>query len=122
MRRSRAGERFPFDQSLRKSGFVVDREESLDVTRFGSFKHISGKFEKERSEIYLYDLAVDRSFRRQGVATALIEELKRIGREMGAYVIFVQADKAPEDFPAQALYRKLGVEEDVFHYDIQFDP
>ena len=76
------------------------------------------KFEQERSEIYIYDLAVALSHRRQGVATALIEKLKAIARERGAWVIYVQADTAVEDEPAIALYTKLGVREDVLHFDI----
>jgi aminoglycoside 3-N-acetyltransferase I len=74
------------------------------------------KFEQERSEIYIYDLAVAGTHRRQGVATALIRALQQIGAERGAYVIFVQAD--PPDAPAIALYSKLGVREDVLHFDI----
>ena len=74
------------------------------------------KFEAERSEIYIYDLAVRAQFRRRGVATALIEELKSIAREKAAWMIFVQAD--PPDQPAVELYRKLGVEEQVLHFDI----
>jgi aminoglycoside 3-N-acetyltransferase I len=76
------------------------------------------KFEQERSEIYIYDLAVAKEHRREGIATALIEELKRIAAARGAYVIFVQADTAVEDEPAIALYTKLGVREDVLHFDI----
>lgn len=76
------------------------------------------KFEQERSEIYIYDLAVASTHRRKGVATALIQALKAIGAERGAYVIYVQADKGEEDKPAIALYSKLGVIEDVFHFDI----
>ncbi|MEO3432556.1 AAC(3)-I family aminoglycoside N-acetyltransferase [Inquilinus sp. CAU 1745] len=74
------------------------------------------KFERERSEIYIYDLAVAEPHRRQGVATALIEELKNIAAARGAYVIFVQADHG--DDPAIALYTKLGTREDVLHFDI----
>jgi aminoglycoside 3-N-acetyltransferase I len=74
------------------------------------------KFEQERSEIYLYDLAVAEGHRRQGIATALIQELERIGASRGAYVIFVQADHG--DDPAIALYTKLGAREDVLHFDI----
>ena len=74
------------------------------------------KFEQERSEIYIYDLAVDENHRRQGVATGLIEHLKGIAIARGAYVIFVQADYS--DDPAIALYTKLGVREDVLHFDI----
>ncbi len=53
------------------------------------------KFEQERSEIYIYDLAVSAAHRREGIATALIE-----------------------DEPAIALYTKLGVSEDILHFDI----
>jgi len=45
------------------------------------------KFERERSEIYIYDLAVAKEHRRQGVATGLIAELKRVAAARGAYVI-----------------------------------
>ncbi len=75
------------------------------------------KFERERSEIYIYDLAVAEAHRRTGIATALIEQLKTIAAARGAYVIFVQAD--PVDAPAIALYSKLGVREDVLHFDIE---
>ena len=74
------------------------------------------KFEQQRSEIYIYDLAVAAAHRRQGVATKLIQELKTIAARRGAYVIFVQADIGDE--PAIALYTKLGVREDVLHFDI----
>ncbi|MEO8193244.1 MAG: AAC(3)-I family aminoglycoside N-acetyltransferase [Gemmatimonadales bacterium] len=76
------------------------------------------KFEQERSEIYIYDLAVASGHRREGIATALIEELKEIAAKRGAYVIFVQADTGIEDEPAIALYTKLGTREDVLHFDI----
>lgn len=76
------------------------------------------KFEQERSEIYIYDLAVAASYRRQGIASALIEALKPIAAKRGAYVIFVQADTAVEDQPAIALYEKLGEREEVLHFDI----
>ena len=74
------------------------------------------KFEQERSEIYIYDLAVAAPHRRQGIATALIQELQKIAEVRGAYVIFVQADIGDE--PAIALYTKLGIREDVLHFDI----
>jgi aminoglycoside 3-N-acetyltransferase I len=74
------------------------------------------KFEQERSEIYIYDLAVAAPHRRQGIATALIAELGKIAATREAYVIFVQAD--PPDAPAVALYTKLGTREDVLHFDI----
>ena len=77
------------------------------------------KFEAERSEIYIYDLAVREEYRRQGVAAALIEAMKPIAAEKGAWVIYVQAD--PADAPAVALYDKLGLREEVYHFDINLD-
>ncbi len=76
------------------------------------------KFEQERSEIYLYDLAVSGAHRRRGIATGLIHMLRRIAAERGAYVIFVQADTGVEDEAAIALYTRLGIREDVLHFDI----
>jgi aminoglycoside 3-N-acetyltransferase I len=74
------------------------------------------KFEQARREIYIYDLAVAETHRRQGVATALIARLGEIASSRGAWVIYVQADYG--DDPAIALYTKLGRREDVMHFDI----
>jgi len=74
------------------------------------------KLERARSEIYIYDLAVAEAHRRRGIATTLIERLREIARERGAWVVYVQADHG--DDPAIALYAKLGVREEVLHFDI----
>lgn len=74
------------------------------------------KYEQQRSEYYIYDLAVIEEARRRGVATALIAELGRVAADEGAYVMFVQADLG--DDPAIALYSKLGRREEVLHFDI----
>lgn len=74
------------------------------------------KLEAARSEIYLYDLAVDAAHRRRGIATALIAELQHIAADIGAWAVFVQADYG--DDPAVALYTRLGVREDVMHFDL----
>jgi aminoglycoside 3-N-acetyltransferase I len=74
------------------------------------------KFESARREVYIYDLAIDGAHRRQGIATALIRRVQEIAGERGAWVVYVQADYA--DPPAIALYEKLGVREEVLHFDI----
>ena len=79
--------------------------------------YVLPKFEQARSEVYIYDLAVDADHQRRGVATALIEALKVEAGLRGAWVIFVQADYG--DDPAIALYEKIGVREDVMHFDIK---
>lgn len=102
---------------------LLSNQSFIAVAAFSENKVIGGlaayvlpKFEQARSEIYIYDLAVLESHRRQGVATAMIETLKKLAIAKGAYVIYVQADHG--DDPAINLYTKLGTREDVLHFDI----
>jgi aminoglycoside 3-N-acetyltransferase I len=78
------------------------------------------KVERARREVYVYDLAVGEAHRRRGIATALILHLQGIAARRGAWVVFVQADHG--DGPAIALYEKLGVREEVLHFDIRVVP
>ena len=96
--------------------FIALAAEAGDAVVGGLAAYELHKFEQARSEIYIYDLAVDQGWRRRGVATRLIDGLRAIARERGAWVIYVQAD--PLDAPAMALYTKLGTREDVCHFDI----
>jgi aminoglycoside 3-N-acetyltransferase I len=75
------------------------------------------KFEQDRREMYIYDLSVAEAHRRKGVATTLVQELRRIAKERGVHVIYVQADR--EDEAAVRLYDSLGKREDVYHFDIE---
>jgi aminoglycoside 3-N-acetyltransferase I len=112
--------RQPDDQYLARllasDSFVAIAAFDGDTVIGGLAAYVLPKFEQARSEIYIYDLAVAESHRRQGVATALIDELRKLAAERGAYVIFVQADHGDE--AAIALYTKLGIREDVLHFDI----
>ena len=96
--------------------FIAVAASSASEVVGGLAAYVLPKFEQARSEIYIYDLAVAAAHRRRGVATALIDELRRIARARGAYVIYVQADHG--DDAAIALYTKVGVREDVLHFDI----
>lgn len=82
----------------------------------GLAAYVLPKFEQARSEIYIYDLAVADGHRRRGVATAMIRKLQALAGQLGAWVVFVQADHG--DDPAIALYTKLGTREDVLHFDM----
>jgi aminoglycoside 3-N-acetyltransferase I len=107
------------ERLLRGETFIALAALDGDAVIGGLAAYVLQKFEQERSEIYIYDLAVAEAYRRRGVATALILELTRIAAARGAYVVFVQADL--EDAPAVALYSKLGRREDVLHFDILVD-
>ena len=82
----------------------------------GLAAYVLQKFEQPRREVYIYDLAVAEPHRRRGVATALVRSLQGLSRDLGAYVIYVQADHV--DKPAVAFYSRLGTREDVLHFDI----
>ena len=104
---------------LGSDGFIALAALKGDEVVGGLAAYELRKFEQPRSEIYIYDLAVAAAHRRQGIATALIQELRTIAAARGAYVIFVQADTGDE--PAIALYTKLGAREAVLHFDIAVD-
>jgi aminoglycoside 3-N-acetyltransferase I len=101
---------------LGRDTFVAIAALQDDVVVGGLAAYELPKFEQARSEMYIYDLAVSESHRRQGIARGLIRALQRISAERGVYVIFVQADYG--DDPAIALYESLGAREEVLHFDI----
>ena len=110
----------PSDEYLME---LLGREDFHPVVAIADGKVVGGlaayvlqKFEQERSEIYIYDLAVAEEYRRRGIATGLINKLREVAREIGAWVIYVQADHG--DDPAIELYESLGTREDVLHFDI----
>jgi aminoglycoside 3-N-acetyltransferase I len=105
---------------LASDSFIALAAQRGDAVVGGLAAYVLRKFERERSEIYIYDLAVADAHRRQGIATALIATLQAEAARRGAYVIFVQADLG--DDAAVALYSKLGVREDVLHFDIAPTP
>ncbi len=110
---------------LAKPDFIAIAAVQNECVVGGLAAYVLHKFEQARAETYIYDLAVDERFRRQGIATALIREVQRVSRVKGGYVVFVQADYVDE--PAVALYTRLGTREDVLHFDLaeecaQLDP
>jgi ribosomal protein S18 acetylase RimI-like enzyme len=62
--------------------------------------------DKERPEMFLYELGVDERFRRRGVATALLERLVELCAERGCREMFVLTDE--DNVAAMASYRKAG--------------
>ena len=102
---------------LAKDHVIVLAALQEDAVTGGLVAYELDKLEQARREVYLYDLAVAEPRRRQGIATALIRRLQEIAAARGAWVVFVQADY--QDAPAVALYEKLGVREEVLHFDLR---
>lgn len=115
--------RRPSDEYLRQ---LLAKETFLTVVAKNQGKVVGGlsayvleKFEQERSEVYIYDLAVREDFRRRGAARGVIQHLVQLAKARGAWAVYVQADKGDE--PAIQLYESMGLREDVLHFDIHMD-
>ena len=104
---------------LRKPHVIALAAEEGGRVVGGLVAYVLEKFERERSEIYIYDLAVAEAHRRRGIATSLIRALKRVAKGRGAHVVFVQADAGDE--AAIRLYESLGSKEDVYQFDFAVD-
>ncbi|REK06790.1 MAG: GNAT family N-acetyltransferase [Planctomycetota bacterium] len=72
---------------------------------------------RDAKEIYVYDVAVDEGYRRQGVARSLVGAMRQFARDRSVSVLFVEAHA--EDSGAVAFYQALGAEmEDVKHFNL----
>ena len=58
------------------------------------------------TEMFLYELAVDPTFRRQGIGTALVAALRDLAADRGCYGMWVLTDS--HDAGAIATYRDAG--------------
>jgi ribosomal protein S18 acetylase RimI-like enzyme len=58
------------------------------------------------TEMFLYELGVDESARRQGIGRALVEALAALARERGCYGMFVLTDD--DNAAALATYKSAG--------------
>jgi aminoglycoside 3-N-acetyltransferase I len=76
------------------------------------------KFEQERSELFIYDLAIHEDFRRRGVATALIEEAKSWALSRGIHLVFIQSEF--DDVPASSTYEQFAEPLQANHFE--FNP
>ena len=113
----------PSDEYLTR---LLDKEHFIALVAMKGEEVVGGlaayeldNFEQDRRELYIYDLAVLEGHRRKGIATGMIDALRKIAAERDVYVIFVQADL--EDGPAIALYESLGTKETAHHFDIDVD-
>jgi len=68
-----------------------------------------------RPFVYIFDVAIEENYQRQGIGSQLLDAVKAYGKEIGAAELFVQADL--EDTHALEFYRKNGGEaESVVHF------
>lgn len=84
----------------------------------GLVAYVLNKFEQQRKEIYVYDLAVASDAQRQGIGRKLMTEIRRIAKIEEAYVVYLQADEGDD---AVHFYRSLGPKEESATRSFDFD-
>jgi ribosomal protein S18 acetylase RimI-like enzyme len=65
------------------------------------------------TEMFLYELSVDETHRRQGIGRALVDQLAQLARQAGCYGMWVLTDA--DNGAALANYRSAGTGEESTH-------
>ena len=101
---------------LSKKDFLVFVAISENQVIGGLTAYTLDQYYSERPLAYIYDLAVSKSFQRQGIGTNLIKSFRDYCSDYGFEEIFVQADKV--DTYALDFYRQTNItgEEQVVHF------
>lgn len=101
---------------LSKKNFFVFAAFSENKVVGGMTAHVLDQYYSEKPLAYIYDLAVDKNYQRQGIGKKLIAELNSYCTEKGFEEVFVQAYKV-DDY-AIDFYRSTGPtkEEQVAHF------
>ncbi|MEO8328730.1 MAG: GNAT family N-acetyltransferase [Candidatus Nanopelagicales bacterium] len=87
-----------------------DTDELLPV---GMVSGVETTHPDKGTEMFLYELSVDESSRRQGVGAALVKALAKLGKERGCYGMWVLTDS--DNDAALATYRSGGGEGPTSH-------
>jgi len=75
---------------------------------------------RAESKMFLYDIEVQEKFRKRGVASKLVEELKKFCVEKEIMTIFLCTEL--ENEVAQKLYKKMGGEKEIvlmYHFKLE---
>lgn len=114
----------PYDTGDNDLKMLLERPDYYVVAAFDKDIVIGGatgyelKLPNTKNELYMYDLAVEEKYRKQGIATALVDELKVHAKKNDVSVMFVEAET--NDHDAVGFYRSLGAEQiKVEHFNIK---
>ncbi|TRX48061.1 GNAT family N-acetyltransferase [Fulvivirga sp. M361] len=106
---------------LSKHDFFVFVALQDGIVTGGLTAYVLEQYYSEKPLAYIYDLAVDTPYQRQGIGKALIEGMNHFCQEKGFEEVFVQADKAEDD--VIDFYRSTlpTEEEQVVHFYYTLD-
>jgi len=68
--------------------------------------HRLARLDSQRAQVLLYEIDVHPDFRQRGIASAMVERLKEVARQMGAFEVWVVTNTSNE--AAMQLYRSTG--------------
>lgn len=105
-----ASERFNFDNELKKSNvnmlIVVDDCEISSIRSFPLVGYLILSFPKASSSVMLHKICITKSWRRRGIADAMIRgEIERL-KTRGCHRVSLWVRQ--NNIPAMALYKHLG--------------
>lgn len=103
-------------QVLNQNGFFVFAAMYGNKVVGGLTVHVLPQYYSEKPQAYIYDLAVDTNYQRQGIGKKLVAEINNYCKERGFEEVFVQADKADDN--ALDFYRSTNPtrEDPVVHF------
>jgi aminoglycoside 3-N-acetyltransferase I len=94
------------DRLLERADFWALAAVVDDVIVGGLTAHALPLTRSATSELFIYDLAVELAYQRQGVGRRLVDDLRSQAAALGIDTVFVPADD--EDTHALAFYRAIG--------------
>ena len=87
----------PVYLALAGKGYKVVRDRQTIGCAFLHFRHVSA---------YVFNVSVNRPYRRQGIGRLLMAHLESVARQNGHLWLALQVDDGNK--PAQQLYKELG--------------
>lgn len=91
-----------------RNWLLVATDESEHVVGFG-LAFLLERWDGRR-HVFFYEIDVEEAAQRRGHGRALVEELKRMARDAGAFEMWVETE--PDNAAANALYERAGAEND----------
>lgn len=102
------------------SNLVLVAVDDKSTVLGGLVAYVLDKFEQNRKEIFVYDLGIATAHQRKGLGTGLLNHLKTVAKQLGAYQIFVEAEGG--DDRAIEFYKTIANEEiKAHHFTIPVD-
>jgi ribosomal protein S18 acetylase RimI-like enzyme len=110
---NRLQQNFPYNDE-KHSMFVASCRSSQKIVAFVDIDARPGKRLQDPPRPYLSDLSVDPDWRRNGIASHLIEECERLAVRMGKNELYIRVER--NNTPAIYMYQGLGYEAQPHHY------